>query len=355
MPTPETTPPDSQGDLAAADEYYRQRLETERENGDRAGEAESLDNLGAVAQSKGDLEAAEEYHRRSLAIKREMDDRAGEANSLGNLGLVARSQGDLEAAEDHFRRSLEIQRDVGDRAGEARSLGNLGLVYFSQDSLSEAKTNLERAARELVDLGVHHDASKLIRTLVSVCERLEYPDEAVEWCETGMQITGQSGDRSLQRELSVLYAQLSGRNVADSTEELYYHALGHLVQGHGGGAALFEQIWERRSHLDEQTDVYPIAISAGVYLAGLRSVTDEAPDGTVSGPDEILSRIGADYHRLSDAVTSLYERLAEGETDRTPEELRERAAESESDEPESDELTFDEMERRSVARLLDQL
>lgn len=353
MPTTETTSPGSKDDLAAADEYYRERLEIERENGDREGEAESLDNLGLVAQSRGDSKTAEEYHQRSLAIKRDIDDREGEAESLGNLGLVARSQGDLEAAEDRFQRSIEIQGEIGDREGEARSLGNLGLVYFSQDSLSEAKTHLERGARQLVDLGVHHDASKLIRTLVGVCEQLECPDEAVEWCETGMQITSQSGDQSLQRELSVLYAQLSGRNVADSTEELYYHALGHLIQGRGGGAALFEQIWEHRSQLDEQTDVYPITISAGVYLAGLRSVTDEAPEEMVDS-EEILSQVGADYHRLPDAVTSLYEQLAGGETDRTPEELRERAAESDS-EPESDELTFEAMERRSVARLLDHL
>lgn len=357
MPSPATSASGRSGsrdDLEAVEEHYRQHLETERENGNRAGEAECLDNLGAVAHSKGDAEAAAEYHRESLAIKRDLDDRAGEANSLGNLGLAARNRGDLDAAEEYFERALEIQRDLGDRAGAARSLANLGLVYVSRDALPEAKTYLEQGARGLGELGDAREAGKLIRTLVDVCEELGHPDEAVEWCETGMRIAGQSGNRSLQRELSVLYAQLSGRNVADATTELYYHALGHLLQGRGGEAALFEQVWQHRTELDEATDVYPTAVSAGVFLAGLLAGAD-APGGIDADPDDVLGEIGPERLRLPEAVRALYERLDEGETDLTPGELRERAEASDPDESESDEFTVEAMERRSVALLLDRL
>jgi tetratricopeptide (TPR) repeat protein len=108
------------GDAAAlsgrtntAHQYYLRGLNTFREDGDRGGEAASLNNLGNIAQTRGDLAEAERLQRESLAITREVGDRQGEAASLNNLGLIAERRGDLAEAERLHRASLAIKKEIG--------------------------------------------------------------------------------------------------------------------------------------------------------------------------------------------------------------------------------------------------
>ncbi len=82
-----------------------------REIGDRQGEAQSLNNLGLIAEIRGDVADAELLQRESLVIRREMGDRLGEAASLGNLGVIAQNRGDLAQAERLYREGLAIMRD----------------------------------------------------------------------------------------------------------------------------------------------------------------------------------------------------------------------------------------------------
>jgi tetratricopeptide (TPR) repeat protein len=133
------------GDLAEAERLHRASLTIKREIGNRRGEAASLNNLGNIADTRGDLAEAERLHRASLAIKREVGDRQGEAASLNNLGNIADTRGDLAEAERLYRASLAIEREVGDRQGEANSLNNLGIIAVMRGDLAEAE-RLHRAS-----------------------------------------------------------------------------------------------------------------------------------------------------------------------------------------------------------------
>jgi Flp pilus assembly protein TadD len=53
-----------------------------REIGDRQGEANSLNNLGIIADTRGDLAEAERLHRESLPIRERLATDKAEANSL---------------------------------------------------------------------------------------------------------------------------------------------------------------------------------------------------------------------------------------------------------------------------------
>ena len=104
---------DLAGRTHSAQQHYLRALETFRKNGDRGGEAASLNNLGIIAQTRGDLAEAERLYRESLAIMREIGDRGREATTLNSLGNIAEKRGDLAEAERLQRESHMIEREIG--------------------------------------------------------------------------------------------------------------------------------------------------------------------------------------------------------------------------------------------------
>jgi non-specific serine/threonine protein kinase len=122
----------AQGDHAAARPLFEESLAIRRELGDRQGIAESLNNLGEVAQAQGDHAAARALHEESLAIRRELGHRWGIAVSLNNLGTVAWAQGDHAAARALYEESLAIKRELGDKKDLAECLEGLAKVAGAQ-------------------------------------------------------------------------------------------------------------------------------------------------------------------------------------------------------------------------------
>ena len=61
--------------------------------GDRAGEVETLNNIGGVYDSQGRYAEALETYQEALAIMQEVGNRAGEGGTLNNIGLNLDSQG----------------------------------------------------------------------------------------------------------------------------------------------------------------------------------------------------------------------------------------------------------------------
>ena len=145
------------GRTHSAQQHYLRALETFRKNGDRQGEATSLNNLGLIARRRGDLAEAERLQRESLAIKREIGDREGEANSLRKLGNIAWTRGDLAEAERLQRESLAIMREIGDRYGEAISLHNLGNIASANGNTDERHRCYTEAVRIKRELGIPID------------------------------------------------------------------------------------------------------------------------------------------------------------------------------------------------------
>ncbi len=94
--------------------------------GDKAGEATTLNNIGAVYDALGDSQTALDFYNQSLPLLRQVGDKAGEATTLNNIGLVYSDLGDSQTALDYYNQSLPLSRQVGDKAGEAGSLNNIG-------------------------------------------------------------------------------------------------------------------------------------------------------------------------------------------------------------------------------------
>ena len=101
------------GRTHSAQQHYLRALDTFRKNGDRQGEASSLNNLGNIAETRGDLAEAERLQRESLAIRREVGDRQGEATSLNNLAVLAASRGDTDEQRRLNTEVVKIHREIG--------------------------------------------------------------------------------------------------------------------------------------------------------------------------------------------------------------------------------------------------
>jgi len=84
-----------------------------RETGDRAGEATTLNNIGAVYLGLGELQRALEYYGQALPIQREVGDRAGEAVTRSNIAMIYRARGDLGRAVTELEQVVELDRQIG--------------------------------------------------------------------------------------------------------------------------------------------------------------------------------------------------------------------------------------------------
>jgi tetratricopeptide (TPR) repeat protein len=92
---------------------------------------------------RGDGQTALSYYEQALPIFREVGDRAGEAKTLNNIGAVYYARRDGQAALFYFEQALPIRREVGDRAGEAVTRYNIAMVHRDAGRLSEAIAELD--------------------------------------------------------------------------------------------------------------------------------------------------------------------------------------------------------------------
>ncbi|MEV5632120.1 tetratricopeptide repeat protein [Micromonospora tulbaghiae] len=84
------------------------------------------------------------HYEQALPILREVGDRAGEAATLNNIGAVYDGLGDRQQALTYYEQALPITREVGDRAGEAITRYNIAKIHWAHDNLDQAVSELER-------------------------------------------------------------------------------------------------------------------------------------------------------------------------------------------------------------------
>jgi hypothetical protein len=116
-----------------------------RELGDERAVAESLNNLGVLAQYEGDYARAGALFEQSLLIRRGLGDKQGISYSLQNLGYAAQGQGDPAGARAYIGESLAICTDLGDSGDIANALFSLGFLTLDTGDPLGAKARLEES------------------------------------------------------------------------------------------------------------------------------------------------------------------------------------------------------------------
>lgn len=214
---------DYRGDPAAAWMHTEQALPLYRRLGDRRGEAAVLNSLGAIAISGRRFEEGRRLIEESLELKRLLGQVPSIAVSLGNLGVVANEQADYNAALHYHEESLALCRRVGDIDGEAASLSGLAdaanrIGAFERAwALGHESLGLSRQIND--PLG---ESTTLLILGMSALRRGDAP-QALSLSEQGLTIARQIGVRETERlalaQIGHIHAQMGNRNAALLTLE----------------------------------------------------------------------------------------------------------------------------------------
>lgn len=146
---------DKQGKAAQALDQYRQAVKIFLETSNKAGIANSMNNMGAIYDSQGDISRALNCYEIALTLFEAVGMKEGMAYTLNNIGAVYDMQGHTEKALEYHGRSLKINEETGDKRGMALLLNNIGLIYYSQGKINEALELYRRGLKiqeELDDL-----------------------------------------------------------------------------------------------------------------------------------------------------------------------------------------------------------
>jgi tetratricopeptide (TPR) repeat protein len=167
------------GARPAAAASHQQALELYRDLGDRLGQASALDNLGRVQYETGEYPAAAASHRHAIALYRDLGHRAGQALAINNLGNVQSLTGDYLAAATGYQQALGMFRDLGHRLGQALAIGNLGTVQSRTGDYPAAAASLTEALGIYRDLGDRLGQAMALHNLGDVQARTrDYPAAA---------------------------------------------------------------------------------------------------------------------------------------------------------------------------------
>jgi CHAT domain-containing protein/tetratricopeptide (TPR) repeat protein len=137
------------GDATQALEAYTRALEIARSINAPAAEAAALNGIGRVRDSWGHYDEALAAYTRVLAIARASADRRTEATAIGNLGRLLQAGGESQRALDHFREALQAFEALGDGARQATALHAIGAVYHTLGDSRRAIGFYEQALKLL--------------------------------------------------------------------------------------------------------------------------------------------------------------------------------------------------------------
>lgn len=130
--------------------------------GDRASEANALDQLATGLRKSRRYDEAFDVIARALSIYKELGDLAGEGAALNNQANVLQELSRFNEAIALYRNDIEISRQLGDLVGEARTSNNLGGVLIKAGRPVEAAAAIERAAALYEQVGNRHGRAQAL-------------------------------------------------------------------------------------------------------------------------------------------------------------------------------------------------
>ncbi|NOY92428.1 MAG: tetratricopeptide repeat protein [Deltaproteobacteria bacterium] len=170
-------------------------------DGDRRGQASSLDDIGKVHWMRGDYGSAERFMVKALELRRELEDKRSIALSQNNLGLVYQDSGRFEEAKRAFEEALLLRQEIGDRPGIAQTLNNLGTIHQDDGAHERAVEVYDEALRVAREVGDRMRQAVILTNLGESHYRLERPQQAIEVLGNAEALSSSLGDRILEGEI----------------------------------------------------------------------------------------------------------------------------------------------------------
>jgi len=145
-----------EGDLAAANQAYRQTIMLGDAAGDDYQQVLGYNNLAYHSLLAGDLETARKSTEQGLALAESRGLRLPLQYLYSTRGEIALAEKNWDAAEDWFKRGIAESEAHGNREQSANYRANLGLVARGRGDLDGALVLFEQARQQAAPLPAPH-------------------------------------------------------------------------------------------------------------------------------------------------------------------------------------------------------
>ena len=206
---------------------YEQVLEIRRQLKDKAGIAQTLNNMGELYYWSQKNDKALEVLQQALAIRKELKDKAGEGEALDNLGLAYYGKQQYEKALEFFQQALVIRKELKDRIGEGKTLSNIGNVYNSGfNKYSQALENLQQALAIQKEVGDKFQIGIILLRIGVVYSNKKDYSRALEWYKKALVANREIGNHAVEGRTLLLIGELySNQEKYKQAIEFYQQAL----------------------------------------------------------------------------------------------------------------------------------
>ena len=208
----------AQGECQSARPVLEKALELARQTGDRHVEADSLRELGNVANRLAEYDVAVPLYEQSLRLSRELGDKRGESATLNNRASVEWDRGELDAAHEHFEKALVLYRELGNLSGEAKALNNLSNVLADKGDFGASIQYSEKALHIHYKMGNPRGQGSVLNNLGATYFNLGDYDKARNYYQKALWIHRESMNRQAEGET------LANLSLLDCIQEDYTSA-----------------------------------------------------------------------------------------------------------------------------------
>ncbi|MHA2156974.1 MAG: tetratricopeptide repeat protein [Candidatus Hodarchaeales archaeon] len=176
----------SKGEFSSALEYYQQSLHIYEDFRDKESIAKLVNNIGITYSSIGDQEKALTYFLRTYEIKQELGIESEIAMTLINLGAIYRLKGELPNALEHYQKGQKIYEKIKDKKGIALALNNLGDVYQLKGDINLALEYYQESLTLYEELGIKQDIAMSLINIGELYRKKRNPEWALKYYERSL-------------------------------------------------------------------------------------------------------------------------------------------------------------------------
>ncbi|MFC7639848.1 tetratricopeptide repeat protein [Streptosporangium lutulentum] len=173
-------------------------LAVARRNGNTAGEATLLAELGQLCYEQDRYHEAREYFSQALSMFRAAKDARGECATLVGLGNACREQGYLPEALHFLGRAEEMWRAQEDDAAVAHVKRLVGSIHLERGDFDRAWTDLQEALTLYELMGSSRGRALTMRTMALHHLARAEPDQAEKLAEQALRIFRELEDQLLE-------------------------------------------------------------------------------------------------------------------------------------------------------------
>ena len=215
---------------------YGRALALARESGDRRGEAQAWNNLGAAHHQLGQHQVALQDLQQARRIWEELDNRDELANTLYAIGVLQYDGVELGAALESFRRALDLRRELHQESGQALLLNGIATIHREQGEGDKALEMYRQALSLSRVTKDRSDEANVLQNMASIYLRRGELQEALELYTAALEIHQYLGDPALEgRVLSYLGA--TALYLGDREQALDYYTRALQIQRELGNEA----------------------------------------------------------------------------------------------------------------------